>query len=60
MLMGPEQPISVLSEQMDGISWDATGVGFGVRGSNRTDLTLRLEGRSSKAISCSHSTSGKC
>jgi hypothetical protein len=43
--MGPEQPLSVLDKQMGDIHWTATGIGYGVRGSNRTDLTLRLEGK---------------
>jgi hypothetical protein len=42
-LFGPEQPVSILSDRMKGIKWEGTGVGFGVRGSNRTDLTIHLE-----------------
>nr|KAK5442249.1 hypothetical protein LTR18_006102 [Exophiala xenobiotica] len=42
VLMGPEQPLSVLSGQMDGINWDGTGVGYGVRGSRLVNLTLRF------------------
>ncbi|KIW55788.1 hypothetical protein PV05_04513 [Exophiala xenobiotica] len=42
VLMGPEQPLSVLSGQMDGINWDGTGVGYGVRGSRLENLTLRF------------------
>lgn len=42
--MGPEQPLSVLSGQMDGINWDGTGVGYGVRGSRLENLTLRFTG----------------
>lgn len=45
VLMGPEQPISVLSDQLEGINWDGTGVGFGVRGSPLQNLTVRLEGK---------------
>jgi len=45
LLMGPEQPISKLSDQLKGINWDGTGVGFGVRGSPLQNLTVRLEGR---------------
>lgn len=41
--MGPEQPLSVLSDQLKGINWDATGVGYGVRGSSVQNLTVRLE-----------------
>lgn len=43
--MGPEQDISVLVNQTNGIRWDGTGVGYGVRGSRREDLTIRLGGR---------------
>ena len=42
--MGPEQSISVLANQTKGVKWDGTGVGYGVRGSRREDLTIRLEG----------------
>ncbi|KAL6248735.1 hypothetical protein RBB50_003797 [Rhinocladiella similis] len=42
VLMGPEQPLSVLSSQMDGIRWDGTGIGYGVRGSRLQNLTLRF------------------
>jgi hypothetical protein len=44
VLMGPEQNISVLQGQIDGVEWDTTGIGYGVRGSKRQDLTIRLEG----------------
>jgi hypothetical protein len=43
--MGPEQPVSVLEDQLKGINWDGTGVGFGVRGSPLQNLTVRLEGK---------------
>ena len=43
VLVGPEQPVSVLEDQMRGVKWDGTGVGYGVRGSRREDLTIRLE-----------------
>jgi hypothetical protein len=42
--MGPEQNISVLAEQLDGVRWDGAGIGYGVRGSRMEDLTIRLEG----------------
>lgn len=42
--MGPEQGISVLENELKGVKWDGTGVGYGVRGSRRQDLTIRLEG----------------
>jgi hypothetical protein len=42
--MGPEQDISVLENELKSIRWDGTGVGYGVRGSRRQDLTIRLEG----------------
>ncbi|KIX09399.1 uncharacterized protein Z518_00478 [Rhinocladiella mackenziei CBS 650.93] len=43
VLMGPEQPVSVLASQVQGIHWDGTGVGYGVRGSRLENLTVRLE-----------------
>jgi hypothetical protein len=43
VLMGPEKDISVLGDQVRGTTWDGTGIGYGVRGSNRVDLTLRLQ-----------------
>lgn len=45
VLMGPEKPMSVLEDQLKGINWDATGVGYGVRGSPVQNLTVRLEGK---------------
>lgn len=42
--MGPEQSLSILSSQLEGVNWDGTGIGYGVRGSRREDLTIRLEG----------------
>jgi hypothetical protein len=45
VLMGPEKNISVLGDQVKGITWDGTGIGYGVRGSRRVDLTLRLQGK---------------
>lgn len=45
VLMGPEQNVSVLADQMTGVKWDGTGVGYGVRGSNLQDLTIRFEGK---------------
>lgn len=44
VLMGAEAPIEKLEEQMKGIRWDGTGVGYGVRGARLPDLTVRLEG----------------
>ena len=44
--MGPEQNISVLANQIDGVHWDGTGVGYGIRGSHREDLTIRFTRRS--------------
>jgi hypothetical protein len=45
--MGPEQGIEVLEQQMRGVHWDGTGVGYGVRGARLSELTVRLEGTSS-------------
>jgi hypothetical protein len=42
--MGAETPIERLEEQMQGVKWDGTGVGYGVRGARLQDLTIRLEG----------------
>jgi hypothetical protein len=42
--MGPEKDVSVLGEQVRGTAWNGTGIGYGVRGSNRIDLTFRLQG----------------
>lgn len=44
--MGPEQNINNLSDQMNDIEWDGTGVGYGVRGSHLEDLTIRFTGTS--------------
>ncbi|KAI9705289.1 MAG: hypothetical protein M1820_005288 [Bogoriella megaspora] len=43
VLMGPEQSMSVLDGRLQGIAWGVNGIGFGVRGSNRDDLTVRLK-----------------
>ena len=40
--MGPEQDLSVLANQTDGIRWGETEVGYGVRGSYREDLAVRF------------------
>lgn len=45
VLMGPEKNVTVLREQVRGTVWDGTGIGYGVRGSNRVDLTTRLQGK---------------
>ncbi|KAK4935069.1 hypothetical protein LTR10_023801 [Elasticomyces elasticus] len=42
VLFGPEQNISVLDNQMNGINWDGTGIGYGVRGSNLENLTVQF------------------
>jgi len=49
--MGPEQDISKLRDLIHDadsegkpIPWTGTGVGFGVRGSNREDVTTRFKG----------------
>lgn len=43
-LMGPEQSETVFLDQLRGVHWDGTGIGFGYRGSDRSDLTIRSEG----------------
>ncbi|KAK0748485.1 hypothetical protein B0T21DRAFT_277736 [Apiosordaria backusii] len=44
LLFGPEQPLSVLQEQMADVScWHGTGVGFGERGTTDEALTVRFE-----------------
>ncbi|EMD00687.1 hypothetical protein BAUCODRAFT_135482 [Baudoinia panamericana UAMH 10762] len=43
VLMGPEVDISVLDGRLNDTAWDITGIGYGVRGSNREDLTLRFK-----------------
>ncbi|EXJ63244.1 hypothetical protein A1O7_03691 [Cladophialophora yegresii CBS 114405] len=42
VLMGPEQDINVLAKQTNGVRWDGTGIGYGVRGSHLEDLTVRF------------------
>jgi hypothetical protein len=44
VLMGPEEPQSVLERELHQIDWTVMGVGFGVRGSKRDDVTSRFEG----------------
>lgn len=39
VLVGPETPISKLEERMQGIHWEATGVGYGERGAKDSELT---------------------
>lgn len=46
VLMGPDQGIEVLEQQMRGVRWDGTGVGYGVRGARLPELTVRFEGKS--------------
>ncbi|KAK4205698.1 hypothetical protein QBC40DRAFT_260593 [Triangularia verruculosa] len=44
LLFGPEQPLSLLQEQMADIDcWHGTGVGFGERGTTDEELTIRFE-----------------
>ncbi|KAB5581024.1 hypothetical protein GE09DRAFT_1051482 [Coniochaeta sp. 2T2.1] len=43
VLMGPEQNVSVLAAQIQGTTWDGTGIGYGVRGGRSHELTTRLE-----------------
>jgi hypothetical protein len=42
--MGPEKDVSLLRNETKGEAWTATGIGYGVRGSRREDLTIRLQG----------------
>ncbi|KEF54634.1 uncharacterized protein A1O9_09076 [Exophiala aquamarina CBS 119918] len=41
--MGPEKPLSLLEDRMEGIDWAGTGVGMGIRGSGIPELVVRLE-----------------
>ncbi|KAF2672199.1 hypothetical protein BT63DRAFT_452696 [Microthyrium microscopicum] len=43
VLIGPEQPLTLLESQLADIEWAGTGVGFGVRGSKSQELTTRFE-----------------
>ncbi|KAK4179975.1 hypothetical protein QBC36DRAFT_359131 [Triangularia setosa] len=44
LLFGPEQPLSLLQEQMADVEcWEGTGVGFGERGTTDEALTVRFE-----------------
>ncbi|KAK0658293.1 hypothetical protein QBC41DRAFT_287735 [Cercophora samala] len=44
VLFGPEQPLSILEEQMADVDcWEGTGVGFGERGTTDEALTARFE-----------------
>jgi hypothetical protein len=45
--MGPEKPLSLLEDRLEGIKWSGTGVGMGIRGSEIPELVIRLEGRES-------------
>ncbi|KAL5946889.1 hypothetical protein ACKVV1_005644 [Pyricularia oryzae] len=46
ILVGPEDPISDIAEEMDNVpgvkEWTGTGVGYGLRGPNSTVLTVRF------------------
>ena len=42
VLIGPETPISKLEERMQGIDWEVTGVGYGERGANTSELTVQF------------------
>jgi hypothetical protein len=46
ILFGPEQSLKVLEKESEDITWAATGVGFGIRGAKREDVTARFEGQS--------------
>jgi len=45
VLFGPEQPVSRITSEIekDGVNWDVTGVGYGVRGARSPEITVRLE-----------------
>ncbi|KXH31008.1 hypothetical protein CSIM01_13715 [Colletotrichum simmondsii] len=44
VLLGPEDGLDFLSEELKGIDWTGTGVGFGVRGNPTPVITRRLMG----------------
>ncbi|KAF2639407.1 hypothetical protein P280DRAFT_470781 [Massarina eburnea CBS 473.64] len=43
VLMGPEIPIEILKAESSDRSYDGAGIGFGVRGSNSLNMTIRME-----------------
>ncbi|VUC23405.1 unnamed protein product [Clonostachys rosea] len=43
ILQGLEEPATNIADRMKNKTWDLTGVGFGQRGSNRPEVTNRLE-----------------
>lgn len=44
LLFGPEQDVpAILARKMKGIKWDVATVGYGVRGSNNTQVTALFE-----------------
>ncbi|KAF5012643.1 hypothetical protein FDECE_1274 [Fusarium decemcellulare] len=43
VLAGPEQDISRLKSRMDGIDWQVTGIGYGVRASKTHEMIIRFE-----------------
>jgi hypothetical protein len=51
VLMGPEESMNVLADQVYGINWDGTGVGYGVRGSHLENLTIRFGGKNFETAS---------
>ncbi|OHF04619.1 hypothetical protein CORC01_00090 [Colletotrichum orchidophilum] len=42
VLLGPEDSLDSLSDELKGVDWTGTGVGFGVRGSPSPVITRRL------------------
>ena len=62
--MGPEKGTGVLIKQINGTKWDGAGVGFGVRGSNRPDVTVLFGGELStvtyRLATNSTKTSSRC
>ena len=45
VLFGPETDVKILGEQFKDINWSGMGVGFGVRGSRRPDITIQFESK---------------
>jgi hypothetical protein len=45
VFFGPETDIKTFGEEFRDINWSGLGVGFGVRGSRREDLTIQFESK---------------
>lgn len=48
--MGPEKPLTILEDRLEGIEWSGTGVGMGIRGSAIPELVIRLEGEHTRTL----------